>query len=94
MSRRTYTIEAYRRDLERLDELRASSAPGLTATLASALTADAELAPPVSMVVPRRRDTAPGGFVAQPAALTIPASPAALRAAGLGPRPSARGGAR
>jgi hypothetical protein len=91
---RTYTRELYQADLARLDALRASSAPGLRETLAAAVIADAELVPAPTSGVQRRRDTAPGGFVAAPAALTIPATPAALRAAGLGLRPSARGALR
>lgn len=50
-ARKVYTIEDYRRALAKLNALRAGAAPGLTATLAAAVTVDAELAP-VSMVVP------------------------------------------
>lgn len=89
-ARRTYTIDDYRRDLARLDALRRSDAPGVSTLLAERVIADAELVPPSAPPEsgPRRRDTSPGGFVAVPS--TIPAGPAALRAAGLGPRPNGR----
>jgi hypothetical protein len=94
MSARTYTLADYRAALARIDQLRRTGAPGLNALLAERLIADAELAPPSappeSAMV--RRPTPVGGFIAPRA--TIPASPAALRACGLAPRPSARGGAR
>lgn len=90
MTRRTYTLTDYRRDLARLDDLRRSEAPGLSSLLAERLIADAELSPPSAPPEsgPRRRQTPAGGFVAQRS--TIPAGPAALRAAGLTPRPCGR----
>jgi hypothetical protein len=92
-TRRTYTINDYRRDLARIAELRATGAPGLNTLLASRLIEDAipESTPPESGVV-MRRPTLIG--VAPPAAAAPPVTPAVLRAMGLSSRPSARGGAR
>lgn len=96
MSRRTYTVADYRRDLARISELRRVDAPGLRLLLAERVIDDAELAPPSASPPssappqsgPRLRQTPAGGFVAP--RQTIPAGPAALRACGLGKRPSGR----
>jgi hypothetical protein len=88
-SKRTYTFAQYQRDCAALAEIRRQDAPGLARLLAEAITADAELVGPAPNAP--RRDTVPGGFVHP---VTILATPAVLRAVGLTPRPSARGGAR
>lgn len=104
MSRRTYTLDQYRRDVASLPP-----APGLRQTLAAAVIADAELAPasvPPASGVQTRRPTllgvaAPPPVVGERWAATAavlrelatpepPASDACLRAAGLTPRPSGR----
>jgi hypothetical protein len=97
--RRIYTVEQYRADCAALD-LKRNDAPTLRRMLDELVTADVELvavgAPPPESGVRVRRDTIPGGFVSPIDAATAlpPVTPAVLRAAGLTPRPSARGGAR
>lgn len=96
-STRRYTIDQYRADVAALDALRHRDAPAMRRLLDEQVTRDADLVPPpASGVVPtQRRDTLPGGLLAPADAPALPpASEACLRAAGLTPRPSARGGAR
>jgi hypothetical protein len=108
--RPVYTVDRYRADLAALDALRASEAPGVRETLAAAVIGDADLDAPPASGVRVRRDTLPGvavpPVISDRWAVTAvvlreltgpelpPVTPAVLRAAGLTPRPTARGGAR